>query len=573
MNFSENNSLVKNEINTERDHPEPNLFNNSLTFDQIRDKAGNGKSNTNQKDNLLKNLEDSNLKTTETDMYWDMLANKDKLVNESEVRAFEKKRDSEKDDSKHHSDSLDDYMKEKKDDKYDSKYDSKYDDKYDSKYDDKYDDKYDSKYDSKYDDDYDKDKDSDKKKEEYESEEDKMLKKLDMLRQLGELTQHGVKLSQNYNMNSDYKAMKYEYELHRSIRDKRNGIQWLSTLMINICYGIELGNEKFNPFDFKLKGWADQIADDADNYYDVFGELYEKYFKAGKPVPPELKLMFMISGSAIKFHLIQSKLSSIPNLAEMMNRNPHIADELRAKAMADKIRKQSEKQRTNMNNATNIQHNEASQKATDIQMLREKQQEYIRMQQEMQQQQMMEQRMQTKILEREEELHNLQNQLNMQMSESRSTYSPRAPQQPPLQRPPIILPQQMQQPLPSHMQPQMQLQQPIMGQQTMAPPRIPPSLRNNYQQLQQQQQEFIRQQQIMQHKKMMQNQEFNNMLSGSNATIDTISHDGSSIANINPKIEDILSKISRNDTDSEGSRTSTGRRRRRRRKNAIKIDT
>ena len=54
------------------------------------------------------------------------------------------------------------------------------------------------------------------------SEEGKMLKRLDMLRKLGELAQYKVKLSQNYNMNSDYFTMKYEYQLHTNIRAKQN---------------------------------------------------------------------------------------------------------------------------------------------------------------------------------------------------------------------------------------------------------------------------------------------------------------------------------------------------------------
>ena len=65
------------------------------------------------------------------------------------------------------------------------------------------------------------------------SEEGKMLKRLDMLRKLGELAQYKVKLSQNYNMNSDYFTMKYEYQLHTNIRAKQNYINWTSSLMLN----------------------------------------------------------------------------------------------------------------------------------------------------------------------------------------------------------------------------------------------------------------------------------------------------------------------------------------------------
>merc|ERR1712139_105066 len=103
-----------------------------------------------------------------------------------------------------------------------------------------------------------------------ESKEEIMLKKLDMLRKLGELAQYGVKLSQNYNINSDYDTMKYEYELHRSIRAKRNGVNWMSSMMMNCVYGLEMLNEKYDPFSVKLKGWSEQMNSEQDSYYDVF---------------------------------------------------------------------------------------------------------------------------------------------------------------------------------------------------------------------------------------------------------------------------------------------------------------
>jgi hypothetical protein len=214
-----------------------------------------------------------------------------------------------------------------------------------------------------------------------------------MLRKLGELTQYGVKLSQNYHMNSDYKAMKYEYELHRSIRDKQNGVKWLSNMMLNACWGMELANDKFNPFDFKLKGWSEQMSEDIGDYYDVFGELYEKYFKAGKPVPPELKLFFMISGSAIKFHLANVAMNSLPNIGDMMNKNPSLADKLRAQAASDKIRQQNSKTREAFNTAAEREHMTANKKTSDIQMLKDKRDEFEKMKQQQMMQQVMQQQM------------------------------------------------------------------------------------------------------------------------------------------------------------------------------------
>ena len=39
------------------------------------------------------------------------------------------------------------------------------------------------------------------------------------------------------------------------------------------------------------------MSADINSYYDVFGELYEKYSQPGKSVAPEIKLMMMVSGS------------------------------------------------------------------------------------------------------------------------------------------------------------------------------------------------------------------------------------------------------------------------------------
>lgn len=513
----------------------------------------------NQVDDLMKNLE--GLKTTETDMLWQYFANEEKMVDEDEVKLFEKP---ERKDSPSSSDRY-------------KKYDSDSDDYHrrsdDHHHDDHHDDSGPKPSDygpsfgegpsveggsrSSYRD----------HSDEFESEEEEMLAKLDMLRKLGELTQYGVKLSQNYNMKSDYKAMKYEYELHRSIRDKRNGVKWLNSLMLNVCYGVELANEKYNPFDFHLKGWSEQMNDDIGDYDDVFGELYDKYFKAGKPIPPELKLFFLISGSAIKFHFANSMMSSLPGVAQMMNANPHLADQLRQQAASDKIRQQNQKQRDLYNEGTNKAHDEARQKAEDVNMLKQKQEEfeYMQQMQQLQQQQQLKQmqqqfdqqlqqqmnaQMNQQLEEKHKQLQDLENQLNMARSDSRSMYNSQS------------------------------------EQRTMKPPTMPSSLRPNTRKFPQNSTEAYRQQEILKQKQSMREQyglpaaSFNNN--------DTASYDGSSY-NINPDIDNIInsgfkkdsfSKVSEistldgSDLDSENSKVVVnGKRRRRRKKSAIKIDT
>lgn len=205
------------------------------------------------------------------------------------------------------------------------------------------------------------------------SSEEQMLRKLDMLRKLGELAQAGVKLSQNYNMNSDYRMMKYEYELHKGIRAKQNSINWLSSMTLNAIYGLEMLNDKYNPFDLKLKGWSEQMNADIGNYYDVFGELYEKYNQPGKGMAPEVKLLLMVSGSALKFHLSNTVLSQLPSANVELENNPQLREQLRNKAL---------QQNMVVNNKVQEEHNVAAQKVADLHFIKEKELEMLKQQQE-----------------------------------------------------------------------------------------------------------------------------------------------------------------------------------------------
>ena len=47
-------------------------------------------------------------------------------------------------------------------------------------------------------------------------------KKLDMLQKLSELAQRGIKISQNYNINSSYEEMNMEYNIHTKILERES---------------------------------------------------------------------------------------------------------------------------------------------------------------------------------------------------------------------------------------------------------------------------------------------------------------------------------------------------------------
>jgi len=230
------------------------------------------------------------------------------------------------------------------------------------------------------------------------SEEGKMLKRLDMLRKLGELAQYKVKLSQNYNMNSDYFTMKYEYQLHTNIRAKQNFVNWTSSLMLNCIYGLEILNEKYNPWELKLTGWSEQINADITNYYDVFGEIYEKYNKPGKSMSPELKLILMLGGSALKFHLNNVALSNklgIPNptfngitnglangsgpmgSSSMPNQDSKMIEQMRQQAALDRMREENKKQTEALQKKSEAEHEVAAKQMQDMLLLQQKQTEFM----------------------------------------------------------------------------------------------------------------------------------------------------------------------------------------------------
>lgn len=161
--------------------------------------------------------------------------------------------------------------------------------------------------------------------------------KLDMIRKLGELMKKGIKLSQNYNMESDYHMMKYEYDIHSSTRAKHNAVK----IMQNMCVGaislMEMANKKYDPFSLNLDGWSDEVNSDPENLYDIFGEIYEKYNSPGKAVPPEIKLLGILSFSAARIHVAHTMFDKTPSLEDKMKSDPQYLENIRMQATSNHI--------------------------------------------------------------------------------------------------------------------------------------------------------------------------------------------------------------------------------------------
>jgi hypothetical protein len=138
------------------------------------------------------------------------------------------------------------------------------------------------------------------------------MKKIELLRKLSELKVKGFQLTKDYDFHSSIEEMEYEYELLKSFVDKRNGVKLFKNGIINMTAFFEFINDKYDPFDFHLSGWSEHIETEVDNWEDVLGELYEKYKGSGKKTPPEIKLIGLILFSASAFHFTKSHSMSVP---------------------------------------------------------------------------------------------------------------------------------------------------------------------------------------------------------------------------------------------------------------------
>jgi len=159
------------------------------------------------------------------------------------------------------------------------------------------------------------------------SHEELIREKFKYMRRLEALEKKGISLSKKYTMESPLSEMQGEYELILSEKEKSNSCKFQGRMLMAAVTGLEFLNNKFDPFDFKLDGWSEQINENIDDYDDIFGELHEKY-KSKATMAPELKLLFQMGGSAIMVHMTNTMFkSSMPGMDDIMRQNPELAQQ------------------------------------------------------------------------------------------------------------------------------------------------------------------------------------------------------------------------------------------------------
>ena len=148
--------------------------------------------------------------------------------------------------------------------------------------------------------------------------------KADLLNKLERLRKKGMNLTKKFTIHSDidelrteYKRITYSIEADQSIRFQRR--------MLMACVtGLEFLNKRYDPFDVHLDGWSESMMENIDDYDQVFEELYVKY-KDKVAVAPEIRLIMMVGGSAMMFHLSSSMFkAAVPNVNQILKKNPDL---------------------------------------------------------------------------------------------------------------------------------------------------------------------------------------------------------------------------------------------------------
>jgi len=154
--------------------------------------------------------------------------------------------------------------------------------------------------------------------------------KTDLLNKLARLEKKGFNVNKRLNaysnideLRSEVKRITYSIDVEQSIRFSRR-------MLIACVTGLEFLNKRYNPFEIQLEGWSESVMENVDDYDGVFEELYVKY-RSKVSVAPEIKLIMMLGGSAMMFHLTNSMFkTALPNMNDVIKQNPDLVKNMMA---------------------------------------------------------------------------------------------------------------------------------------------------------------------------------------------------------------------------------------------------
>src|SRR6056300_613213 len=154
--------------------------------------------------------------------------------------------------------------------------------------------------------------------------------KSDLINKLGRLEKKGFAVNKRLNAYSNVEDLRTEVKRITYSIDVEQSIRFSRRMLVACVTGLEFLNKRYNPFEIQLEGWSESVMENVDDYDGVFEELYVKY-RSKVSVAPEVKLIMMLGGSAMMFHLTNSMFKSVmPNMNDVIKQNPDLVKNMMA---------------------------------------------------------------------------------------------------------------------------------------------------------------------------------------------------------------------------------------------------
>lgn len=152
--------------------------------------------------------------------------------------------------------------------------------------------------------------------------------KADLINKLHRLQKKGFSPGRKYGVENDIEELRTEFHRITYSIEADQSIKFQRRMLMACVTGIEFLNKRYDPFDLKLEGWSESMMENVDEYDTVFEELYAKY-RTKMAVAPEIKLIMMVGGSAMMFHLTSSMFkAAVPNMNDILKQNPDLVNNM-----------------------------------------------------------------------------------------------------------------------------------------------------------------------------------------------------------------------------------------------------
>lgn len=166
------------------------------------------------------------------------------------------------------------------------------------------------------------------------NQEEEKKKKMEMINKLNRMESKGFTLTKRFTMDNSVDEIQEEYDRLVDQKNLEASLRFQRQCMMGVVTGMEMLNNKFDPFGWELDGWSESVHENIEDFDEVFEELFDKYKGRGN-MPPELKLMMSLVGSGFMFHMSNSFFRAKSAAMDPMNvfkSNPELAKQFAAAA-------------------------------------------------------------------------------------------------------------------------------------------------------------------------------------------------------------------------------------------------